>query len=204
VSSSETLSVDAAGNLVGDGHVILTRAVMIPKVGKRVQCSAWSYSKKDGASFTCDDSGFKDNQYPYKIDPQTQTFTDGGSYGLDSWGGDVWECDDNGNNCGWNWESGGSDAHVNFNTSGLIPIGGSFISASCGFSSHNESLADGDSVKCELAYPGFNNSGNTQVHVYIDHQDCGCEQGWGDSADVDNISLTVTWLNPISVSVTSS
>ena len=44
VSSSEPLSVNQNGNLMGDGNVILTRAVMIPKSGKQVQCSVWSYS----------------------------------------------------------------------------------------------------------------------------------------------------------------
>jgi hypothetical protein len=189
VSSSETLSVDAAGNLVGDGHVIITRAVMIPRVGKLVQCSAWTYTKKDGAGFSCDDSGFKDNQYPYKIDPQTQTFTDGGSYGLNSWAGSVWDCDSDGNNCGYYWENGSSDANVYFNASGLIPDGGSLGDVSCGDQSHNENLHDGDSVKCEIP-GGYNNSGNTHVHVWIspdwfDSNGGGSDFGYSDSADVE-------------------
>src|SRR5262249_49256760 len=92
VTSSEALSVDPNGNLVGGSHVVVTRAVMIPKTGAKVPCSAWTYSPNGSATFTCDDSGFRANQFPYTIDPQTQTFTDGGSYHLDSWAGVT--CDD--------------------------------------------------------------------------------------------------------------
>jgi hypothetical protein len=55
VNSSETLTVDENGNLAGNSHVNLTRAVM---------------------SFTCDDSVFKDYQLPYKIDPSSHSISD--------------------------------------------------------------------------------------------------------------------------------
>jgi len=55
VLSSEGLAVDAKGNLIGDKNVKLSRAMMYPKYGKAVACSAWAYSTKDGASFVCDD-----------------------------------------------------------------------------------------------------------------------------------------------------
>jgi RHS repeat-associated protein len=207
VSSSEALTVDGKGNLVGDAHVSLSRAIMYPKVGKAVACTAWTYSAKTEAAFICDDSVFQENQLPYKIDPSSQTFTDGNTYGLSSWAGQVWDCDSDGNNCGWYWENGGSSAVSSFNTSGLIPSGGALISATCGFNTLDQNLHDGDSVKCELVNPGFNNSGNTQVHTWIasdwyDH--CGCQSGYSDSADVDNITLTVTWSNGVTVTVSPS
>jgi hypothetical protein len=200
LSSSETLSVDANGNLVGDAHVVLTRAIMIPKVGARVMCSAWTYSRSGGATFTCDDSALKANQFPYTIDPQTQTFTDGGSYHIDDWRG--WTgCDDAGNNCN-DWGGGSDHAVVYFNTSGLVPNGGALISTSCSFNAYNVNMNDGDGFQCGLPN-GFNNSGSTREEVWIDSHECDtC--GYSNSADVNNISLTVTWAGPVTVTVSPS
>jgi hypothetical protein len=79
IASTEGLAVDAKGNLVGDKNVKMSRAMMYPKTGNAVACSAWTYSKQNGSSFVCDDSGFTAKQLPYQIDPSTHTYTDTGS-----------------------------------------------------------------------------------------------------------------------------
>jgi hypothetical protein len=99
LDSSESLAPNAAGNLAGDGHALLSRPLMIPKTGKAIPCSAWSWSNKDGASFTCDDSAFKNAQLPYTIDPtvymmDSSSMTDSGTRTIIKWAGD--SCDDNG------------------------------------------------------------------------------------------------------------
>ena len=80
VESSEALAVDGKGNLIGDGNVKLSRAMMYPKSGQAVACAAWTYSAKTGAGFTCDDSAFTAAQLPYVIDPSSHTYTDTGTY----------------------------------------------------------------------------------------------------------------------------
>jgi RHS repeat-associated protein len=203
VSSSETLSVDAEGNLIGDGHIVLTRAVMIPKSGKRVFCSAWTYSKKDGASFTCDDSNFQGAHFPYLIDPQSQTWTDGGTYHLTRWSGWGYNCGCDDSGCHeYCYAWGGDEANAFFNTSGLIPGGGSLLGTSCGFHSFNETLDGDDHVTCELPN-GFNNSGNTRVRVWI-WDNHGENATFSDNADVDNVSLTVTYTTGVSITISPS
>ena len=120
VTSSEALTVNPPGDLVGDTHVGLTRAVMIPRFGKPIPCSAWSYTK-GVASFTCDDTVLKDNQLPYRIDPQSWvTLTDPGTYNIDHW------CDNNGD-CGWD------NADVNIGTSAQVPSNATILQAWCVF-----------------------------------------------------------------------
>ncbi len=192
VSSSEPLSVDRNGFLAGDDNVILTRAVMIPQLGQRVLCSAWTYSSKDGASFVCDDSGFKDEQLPYRIDPSSQTLTDGGTYTVDMW------CD--------NWMNCGSDStNVNFNTANLLPAGANSVTTTCGFDTlrlTRRGLDNQDTVGCSAGT--LNNAGVTAIQVAIQPGGSGsgcCSQRSSTYADVTNVTLTVTWYNPISVTM---
>jgi hypothetical protein len=186
VSSSEALAVDAKGNLIGDPNVKLSRAMMYPKYGKAVACSAWAYTKKDGASFTCDDSGFKAEQLPYRIDPSSHTYTDGGTYSLYSFHND--------------WDSGGSSADVDFNTAGLLGNGGSFLSQSCGFSVGDSYLDGSQGVKCDMS--AFNNSGNTHLNVHIDSGDQG-DNSFSFAANVSNVSLTVNYIEGWSLTVSA-
>jgi len=128
VSSSESLSVSASGDLAGDAHVNLSRAVMIPRHGKAVPCSPWSISKQGIATFTCDDSALKDSQLPYRIDPLTQTLTSGSTYsasgscgtGYDGYPEDYWVCVSH-------------DATVPFNTAGIVPTGSIINQLSCAY-----------------------------------------------------------------------
>ncbi len=65
-----TPSVNGVGALVGDDGVTLSRAVIFRADGLAAQCSAWSLDKvKKTASFSCDDSSFPAQAYPYVIDP---------------------------------------------------------------------------------------------------------------------------------------
>ena len=191
VSSSEPLSVNQNGNLVGDGNVILSRAVMIPKSGKRVQCSAWAYSSKDGASFVCDDTGFKDNQLPYRIDPSSQSLTDGGTFGAG------WQCVD-GDGCS------GNSSDVHFNTANMLPPGAYSVNTSCGYDVVDSSFFGADGVACSA--DSLNNAGTTNVNIHMVSGDgpsacCTAGQSW---AEVTNVTLTVTWYNPVSVTVSPS
>jgi YD repeat-containing protein len=192
--SSEALTIDAKGNLIGDANVKLSRAMMYPKFGKAVACSAWSYTAATGASFTCDDSTFRADQFPYRIDPSSYTYTDTGTYTVTSyyhgWNNDTDSCD-----------CGGYSPDVAFNTSGLIPSGGTLISTSCAFNTGDNVGGPDHLPYCSVG--AYNNSGSTHVTVSISGD--GCEGNsscsWDYWADVSNISLTVTWQDPVSVTV---
>lgn len=136
VTSSENLAVNSQGQLVGDAHAGLTRATMVPKFGKPIACSAWSYSK-GAASFTCDDSALTDKQFPYVIDPQSEiTLTDSGTYNIYNWN------DGQGN-------SGSQDAVINFSLTGL-PSGIVITGVGCGFNVLDSNLDGGDNVQCAV------------------------------------------------------
>uniref|UniRef100_Q01T07 Bacterial repeat domain-containing protein n=1 Tax=Solibacter usitatus (strain Ellin6076) TaxID=234267 RepID=Q01T07_SOLUE len=198
VSSSEALSVDAKGNLAGGSHVDLTRAVMIPKFGKAVPCTAWTYAKNGDASFTCDDSALKDNQFPYQIDPSTHTMTDPGTYHLDAWQGVTYDCDGD-SPC---WNSGGNHSvDVSLNTAGFMQANATFISAACRYDAWDVSLTDGNDLTCKLGTGGFNNSGTTIVHVGIGTNSSG---DYSDSATVGNVGVAVVWDSPAAYSFSVS
>jgi hypothetical protein len=74
-SAGLNLIPDADGNLV-DGTFKITRAVMVRADGVETLCSAWTASAKT-AGFTCDDTGFPAQAFPYIIDPS-------GTYNLGS------------------------------------------------------------------------------------------------------------------------
>ena len=150
VKSSEGLAVDPKGNLIGDGNVKLSRAIMYPKYGKAVACTAWTYSAKDGATFTCDDSGFTAEQLPYLIDPSSHTYTNTGTYYITRWYD--------------NWGNGGGDfAEIDFNTSGLIPTGGSFVSQTCSWDTGDANTEGTPGIQCQTGT--FQNAGWTHVEV---------------------------------------
>jgi hypothetical protein len=159
VSSSEALTIDAKGNLIGDRNVKLSRALMIPKSGRPIPCTAWTYNARTGASFTCDDSTLKPYQFPYRIDPSSHTYTDTGTYTVTSyyhgWNNEADSCD-----CSDN------DVTTQFNTNGLIPSGGSLISTSCAYDVVNQ--ADSNyPASCSVGT--YNNSGNTPVTATQSH-----------------------------------
>ena len=161
---------------------------MIPKSGKRVQCSAWAYSSKDGASFVCDDTGFKDNQLPYRIDPSSQSLTDGGT--------------------------SRSPTGVTATIAAVRPLMCTSIRPICCrqvrtqsprrvvMMRSNVNLGADAFVPCSAAT--LNNAGTTGVHVsiYVGSGPSGCVRSL--SADVSNVTLTVTWYNPVSVTVSPS
>jgi len=192
VSSSEPLTVGPKGNLIGDSHVNLSRAVMIPRFGKSVPCSAWAYARDGGASFTCDDSVLKDNQLPYKIDPSTHDILAPGNFTVDSWAGTTYDCSGD-SPC---WGSGGSDVNVSVPTTGFMPASATLISASCRYDASDVNLLDGDDLSCSLPN-GFRNDASTNVHVGIGANSC-CSSNisYYDSATISNVGVTVVWNSP--------
>jgi RHS repeat-associated protein len=152
VTSSENLTIDSLGNLLGDTYVGLTRALMIPRFGRPIPCSAWSYAK-GVASFTCDDSTLKDNQLPYTIDPQSQvTLTDTGTYNIDSW--------DSGTDGGFD------DAHVSFDTSAWVPGPSTIQWTGCSFNVLDSGGDTGNNVFCYLP-SAYTAGGVAQVTVGV-------------------------------------
>ena len=177
VTSSENLTVNPPGQLVGDTHVGLTRAVIIPRYGSPIPCSAWDYSNGT-ASFTCDDTSLKDNQLPYRIDPQTWvTLTDPGQYNIDGW------CDNDGN-------CGSDSAHVNIDTSAVVPSNATVTSYWCDFNTV-EIDSGGDQPGCGFIQP-YTAGGTAQISVGISSDD----QVFSDSAVVNQIGITVIYTPP--------
>ena len=184
VTSSEDLAVDSLGELVGDAHVGLTRAIMIPRYGKPIPCSAWSYSN-GLASFNCDDSVLKDNQLPYRIDPQSQvTLTDSGTYNIDNWN------DGQG-------DSGSDNASVNFSLSSL-PSTALIGTLGCNFNIVDQNMDGGDNPQCSLNTPapfgprsvsGY--SVATTVSVLLSVNVTNSDSSYGDSATLNDVQLTV-------------
>lgn len=69
-----TITVNALGDVVAADGTSLSRARMIRSDHITTVCSAWSADKKT-LSFTCDDSSFPPEAYPYTIDPTVQINT---------------------------------------------------------------------------------------------------------------------------------
>ncbi len=116
--------------------------------------------------------------------------TDGGTDTVDAW-------------CVNNGDCGNDSANINFNTTGVVPAGEYSISTSCGFDIvGNASFAYNDGVGCGVGT--YNNSGTTTVNVGISFSDgmsaC-CSGGATSTADIGNVTLTVTWYNPVSVTM---
>ena len=114
--------------------------------------------------------------------------TNGGTFGAN------WQCID-GDGC-YN-----SSSNVPFNTANLLPAGAYSVSTSCGFDVVDSSFFGGDGVGCS-ADP-LNNAGTTNVNIHMvsgDGPSACCTAGQS-SADVTNVTLTVTWYNPVSVTV---
>jgi hypothetical protein len=177
VASSESLTVNPLGQLVGDAHVGLTRAVMIPRYGSPILCSAWDYSN-GVASFTCDDTALKDNQLPYRIDPQTWvTLTDSGQYNIDGW------CDNDGN-------CGSDSAHVNVDTSAVVPGNATVSSYWCDYNVI-EIDSGGDQPNCSFIQP-YTAGGTAQISVGISSD----QQVFSDSAVVNEVGITVIYTPP--------
>jgi len=185
VYSSEALTVNAAGHLVGDSHVNLTRAVIVPRTGARILCSPWTYSAQKGASFTCDDSSLSSSQLPYRIDPSSHSLTDNGTYYVNSHQG--WSYP-NGDGAPAEWDSAGSNAVVTFNTAGILPPGAAFISVGC--SLHVVYNNGPDYPDCHTG--SFTNPQTVEVGYWVDH---GSEE-YSDDASVNNVTLTVTSWDP--------
>ncbi len=186
VSSSETLAVDANGNLVGDSRTALTRAMMVPKTGKPVPCTAWTYSTGAGAAFTCDDSSFTSSQFPYTIDPTTQlSDPTGGEYNISAW--NTYDPD-----CNCYTGSGSQGAQVNFNTSSLVNSGTVLSYTSCGYNVESSNTDQWGQVSCSVG--SFNFNGNTTVSLGFTISSCGySECAYSESAAVDDVTLTVAY-----------
>jgi RHS repeat-associated protein len=200
VGGSDLLTVATSGDLIGSDHARLSRAVMIPKVGKPVPCSAWTNPRGGVASFTCDDSSLRDDQLPYRIDPVTNTYNDyNGPYSISSetdWHGD---CGDDTYTCK---EHNDTNATVNF--SSVLPANATLQSSSCSFSASSQTLASytdpdsqttyTDTITCSATTP--DGSGNSSVTVKIN--DIAAANGpydytFNDSASISNVSLSVTY-----------
>lgn len=146
------------------------------------------------ASFTCDDSAFKANQLPYRIDPQSITLTDtNDTFYVDAF--------DDGQG-----DSGNDNGSAFFDSYPYPPQEASNVSASCSFTTDWSSLAPGDTIGCWLAY-GINNYGapihDNYVNVGILNNS---SAPYSDSAMVSDLQYIVTWTGgpPPTVSVTPS
>jgi hypothetical protein len=178
VKSSEAIAVDIKGNLTGDGNVKLSRAMMYPKSGQPVACSPWTYSTRDGATFTCDDSAFTAAQLPYVIDPSSHTYTDTGTYYV---------------------ASDSDNINISFNTNGLIPFGGHLVSDTCGYNVTASGDGDANSLSCSIS--DFNNSGNTTVTVAMGPPEVVGNIRW---AMFNNVTLTVIYTTGVTITVSPS
>src|SRR5271157_1990800 len=201
VSSTEPLSVNASGQLVGDSHVGLTQAVMIPKNGKRMACSAWTYSSSGAASFACDDSVFTDKQLPYKIDPST-TMPDprnggigSGTYEVSASGG--WDYDPDSN--GMVYSDSGQPATVVFWGANYVPINAAVLSTTCSYN-----LVSGDDPgACATSPYGATPLAYLATIAFGMEGQTDCCDGWGEDATINNVTMTVNWTAPYEGSLVS-
>ena len=188
LESSEPLTVNGNGDLVGDARVNLTRAVMISnKSGKRISCSPWRYSKKDGAAFLCDDSDFRDEELPYTIDPTTQSLTDPGSYYVarGSYSCSIYfgalPCEAD------------YPANVTFNIGSLLPAGATVVSSACSITSLEVSVYPYYHPACSVIP---DQSGVYTVRIAMSDFKVGVI--YLDWASVSDVTLSITWSTPIS------
>jgi hypothetical protein len=180
VTSSETLTVNAAGQLAGNNYVALNRAVMLPRFGKAAPCSVWSYSKAGIASFTCDDSVFTAKQLPYRIDPASNTVTStDGPAGIDAY--------DDGQG-----DSGNDYASFSDWYGFGAPAGATNVSYSCSFTTDWSSLEPGDTIACNCNAPGSENGNLVPSNVIVNILPNN-PAPYSDSAEVSDVQMTFTW-----------
>ncbi len=197
VTSSEALTVNAAGQLVGDSNVGLNRVVMLPRFGKAVPCSALSYSATTGmASFTCDDSTLKPSQLPYRIDPNSGTLTDT----QDTVYADAY---DDGQGDSSNDPGTASRFSCSQQICGTIS-GGTITSASCSFTTDWSSLTTGDSLVCAPGAWGASSYGAVTPSTAEILINTTASAPYSDSAAVSDIAMTVYWTMPQPPSISVS